>query len=314
MNPIDPWIDPVALRKLAESLLQPVPSPKNAGTEAGYGDAFVGFADPMGDPHEEGPAPQAAEVPSPSTQAPPRDQSEIEHQARGALANARMRAEHGGLLGGLPSGNEPAPGEGGRPASHDGTEFPDPDPGVTLRRAEGPDRQAPVDEQPQAAEPTEEQGSSAVPLATPPSAPQPVAPPPLPPEAREEHRRPSGGGPMIERLRSYREWLGHSVQAEAFFVADRDGHLLIDEVRSEKLLQVARTLANASHAANRQAGGTAVGSLHVKLANDRIMEVLPVLCSYGPLVLGIIVPGVLSASAVEVVARGLQQVVDGQNP
>ena len=117
---------------------------------------------------------------------------------------------------------------------------------------------------------------------------------------------------MRERLQAYRDWLHESVQAEAFFVADRDGHLLIDEVRSPKLLQVARTLAHASHAANRQAGATAVGSLHVKLAHDHILEVLPVRCSYGPLVLGIVVPAVLSAPAVEVVSRGLQQVVDGQ--
>lgn len=315
MNPIDPWIDPVALRELAESLLQPVPSPRNAGTEAGYGDAFVGFADPLEEAHEDEGAPQAAPSPPPTVQAPSRDQAEIERQARGALATARMRAEHGGLLSGLQSGEQSAPAEGeGGPARQVGPEFPDPDPdpGASRGPAEVPDRDAPVEGPPPATSPAEQQAVSAVPLAAPPSA-QPVAPPPLPPEAREEHG-PPGGGPMIERLLSYRDWLGQAVQAEAFFVADRDGHLLIDEVRSEKLLQVARTLANASHAANRQAGGTAVGSLHVKLANERIMEVLPVLCSYGPLVLGIIVPGVLSASAVEVVARGLQQVVDRQNP
>jgi hypothetical protein len=118
-------------------------------------------------------------------------------------------------------------------------------------------------------------------------------------------------GLFLERLKAYGEWLHKAIAAKAFFVADREGELLIDEVHSPKLLQVARTLAQASWTASRQAGGgPAVGSLHVKLGADSILEVLPVSTRYGPLILGLIVPGLLPAATVQVVASSLQKVVD----
>lgn len=116
--------------------------------------------------------------------------------------------------------------------------------------------------------------------------------------------------PFVERLHTFGSWLRTAVQAKAFFVSDRDGHVLIDEVRSPKLLHVARTLAQASHAANRHAGGGTVGSLHVKLGEASILEVLPVETDYGPLILGIVVPSVLSGGAIPVISSGLRQVVD----
>ena len=115
----------------------------------------------------------------------------------------------------------------------------------------------------------------------------------------------------MERLRSYGDWLHKSVGAKAFFVADREGELLIDEVNSLKLLQVARTLAQASSSASRQAGGEpAIGSLHVKLGAESILEVLPVSTQYGPLILGIVVPGLLPTATVQVVASSLQKAIN----
>jgi hypothetical protein len=119
-------------------------------------------------------------------------------------------------------------------------------------------------------------------------------------------------GLFMDRLRAYGHWLHRSIAAKAFFVADREGELLIDEINSPKLLQVARTLAQASWAANRQAGsGPAVGSLHVKLGAESVLEVLPVMSRYGPLILGIIVPSLLPAATVQVVGSSLERVVDG---
>ncbi|MDA0765249.1 MAG: hypothetical protein O3A92_00290 [Verrucomicrobia bacterium] len=119
-------------------------------------------------------------------------------------------------------------------------------------------------------------------------------------------------GLFMDRLRAYGHWLHRSIAAKAFFVADREGELLIDEINSPKLLQVARTLAQASWAANRQAGsGPAVGSLHVKLGAESVLEVLPVTSRYGPLILGIIVPSLLPAATVQVVGSSLERVVDG---
>ena len=116
----------------------------------------------------------------------------------------------------------------------------------------------------------------------------------------------------MERLRAYGSWLHGAVGAKAFFVSDRDGELLIDEVQSLKLLQVARTLAQASWAANRQAGGESpTGSLHVKLGAGSILEVLPLTTHYGPLILGIVVPSLLPVATIQVVGASLQRVVNG---
>ncbi len=116
--------------------------------------------------------------------------------------------------------------------------------------------------------------------------------------------------PFISGLRSFGPWLREAVQARSFFLLDRGGGILIDEVRSSKLRQVARTLAQASYTANRQAGTVAVGNLHIKVAPEFVLEVVPVNTRHGPLILGIIVPHPLNSGHVEVVARGLQQVVN----
>ena len=116
---------------------------------------------------------------------------------------------------------------------------------------------------------------------------------------------------FVDRLQAYGTWLREGIQAKSFFVTDREGGILIDEVQSPKLHQVARTLAQASRTANRQAGAAAIGNLHVKIAPDTVLEVMPVMTRYGPLILGIIVAQPLSGRNVETVARGLQQVIDG---
>lgn len=115
---------------------------------------------------------------------------------------------------------------------------------------------------------------------------------------------------FIPGLESFGPWLREVVQARSFFLLDRGGGVLIDEVRSSKLRQVARTLAQACYTANRQAGTVAAGNLHIKVAPDFVLEVVPVNTRHGPLILGIIVPHPLNSGHVEVVARGLQQVVD----
>jgi hypothetical protein len=117
--------------------------------------------------------------------------------------------------------------------------------------------------------------------------------------------------PFVARLKAYGTWLREGIQAKSFFVTDREGGILIDEVQSPKLHQVARTLAQASRTANRQAGAAAIGNLHVKIAPETVLEVMPVMTRYGPLILGIIVAQPLSGRNVETVARGLQQVIDG---
>jgi len=116
--------------------------------------------------------------------------------------------------------------------------------------------------------------------------------------------------PVVPGLGSFGPWLREAVQARSFFLLDRGGGILIDGVGSSRLRQVARALAQASYTANRQAGTLAVKNLHIKVNPENVLEVVPVKTRYGPLILGIIVPHPLNSGHVELVARGLQQVVD----
>lgn len=44
MDPINPWLDPVEVRRLAERLMRPVHDPTPIAKDAGFDDAFVGYA------------------------------------------------------------------------------------------------------------------------------------------------------------------------------------------------------------------------------------------------------------------------------
>ena len=51
--------------------------------------------------------------------------------------------------------------------------------------------------------------------------------------------------------------------------------------------------------------------MHIKISPERSLEVIPVTTRYGPMVLGIIVPKPIKPENVEIIARALQQVMDG---
>ncbi len=46
MDPVNPWLDPVEVRRLAERLLRPVADAASAVSDAGFDDAFIGYATP----------------------------------------------------------------------------------------------------------------------------------------------------------------------------------------------------------------------------------------------------------------------------
>lgn len=284
MDPINPWVDTQAVRKLAESLLMPVDQAVHSTVETCFGDEFVGFAgtdisSPTAAPVREAPA---ARAPGTTGREAPHP---LREQARESLAGARQRAEQGGLLDRFPAPD--------RPETH--SEPASTSPGAAPTTPAPPSRGETVPE-PLTPDPRAATAVTDHPGAT-------VEAPPSPPATVQ--------APFVERLHAYGQWLRSAVEAKAFFVTDRDGNVLMDQVRSPKLLQVARTLAQASHTASRHAGAGAVGSLHVKLGASSILEVLPVETSYGPLVLGIVVPGVLGTAAVPVISKGLEQVVNG---
>lgn len=44
MDPINPWLDPVEVRRMAERLMRPVKDPAASVSDAGFDEAFVGYA------------------------------------------------------------------------------------------------------------------------------------------------------------------------------------------------------------------------------------------------------------------------------
>lgn len=70
MDPIYPWLDPVEVRRLADRLMRPTREPVVTVTEAGFGDAFIGFASdqPLADAPVSAPTrvtPEVSQIPPP---------------------------------------------------------------------------------------------------------------------------------------------------------------------------------------------------------------------------------------------------------
>ncbi len=65
MDPINPWLDPVEVRRLAHRLMTPNREPAALLPEAGFGGGFVGYAsDPVSQPIAPPPPPQAIHAPA----------------------------------------------------------------------------------------------------------------------------------------------------------------------------------------------------------------------------------------------------------
>jgi hypothetical protein len=70
MDPINPWLDPVEVRRMAERLMRPVRDPAVTVSDAGFDEAFVGYASDRPAP----PAPPQsipARIVAPPAEAPP---------------------------------------------------------------------------------------------------------------------------------------------------------------------------------------------------------------------------------------------------
>tara|TARA_Y100000766_G_scaffold89080_1_gene75560 strand:- start:2409 stop:3155 length:747 start_codon:yes stop_codon:yes gene_type:complete len=119
-----------------------------------------------------------------------------------------------------------------------------------------------------------------------------------------------GGESIIERLVPFGGWLRDALGSHSYFLLERTGEVLVDEIKSEKLHHLARTLAQAAFTAKRQAGTAAVGNLHIKVQQGSVLEVIPVNTREGLLIMGILLAKPLLSRQVEIAARGLQQVVD----
>lgn len=121
---------------------------------------------------------------------------------------------------------------------------------------------------------------------------------------------PSGDDPILARVRHFGSWLKGPVGARNFFISNLEGKILIDEVGNPKLIQVARTLAGASKVGGEES--SEVASLHVRIGDDAILEVIPTPSQFGTLILGLIVSHSLAEDAIREVRAGLQEAADAR--
>lgn len=71
MDPINPWLDPVEVRRLAERLMRPARDPAVTVTDAGFDDNFVGYASSR-------PAAARPQAVPPTIVAPPVDETPVD--------------------------------------------------------------------------------------------------------------------------------------------------------------------------------------------------------------------------------------------
>lgn len=328
---------------MAESLMVPAPEVDKSALDAGYGEDFEGFAEAAGAggrgaavspdsrPHTQR---QFGTPPSRENDASDAGASCGDDAAGGgrqrdaagsALADAKRLAEGSGMLGkgSKKSGGGAVAGEPVQKVSRPRYDSPFK---VAADQSEGVDdplgRQVDLPEEKPASDDWAE--SKVVPPSS--SGADTQAPPPFKPEAKTavpEPRAPGvrpasaagagavARGPFLSRLQQFSAIIRRDLDARAMFLIDNDGHVLLDEVGNPKLIQVARTLANASYRASQQtAGAAAVGNLHVKIGASATLEVIPVKSRYGLLILGAIFPAPLGAARVRQVADVLARTVE----
>lgn len=340
MDPIQSWLDAKEVRRMAESLMAPAPEVDQAALDAGYGDDFEGFA---GAKMEHSQVAATASPAETTSSAPPLDQptqldlDDQKHQDVGttakivvshALADARRLAEGSGMLS-SPAGEfeQTAAANLEDAALNPATIQQKPEHQIAAGSHVVSPFQVSEDQTPGDDIPIAQQVS-------PPSLSQPAAPPAminpdsiqgaeidtnssakviLPPSPQKSGPPVSGGarGPFLTRLKKFSVLLREHTGAKAMFLIDNEGQILIDEVNNSKLIQVARTLANASHTATRQTAGAAdVGNLHVKIGASATLEVIPCRSRYGLLILGVVCPAPMGTDRVKQVADYLAKTVE----
>jgi hypothetical protein len=94
MNPINPWLDPIEVRRLAENLMRPVHEPAAINKDAGFDEAFVGYASarPLAPDSPASPVLQTAAPASVQAEPPPASPAEPDSlNARGPFLERIQR-------------------------------------------------------------------------------------------------------------------------------------------------------------------------------------------------------------------------------
>ena len=322
MDPLQPWLDAKEVRRLAEGLLAPPPEVEEAAVDAAYGEVFEGFA---GDDDTPTLAKQseAAVVDSPDKQevqsAPqPLYKTEDKTEAKTEDKAEDKAVDEGSIDDALPQQADTPNIEVTSPSevAEESTQTVEP----IAAQVDSPfhisanQNHSAADviaakfdsQEDKTTEATASKisvsGSDNIDVASPSSV-----------DSDEPIRKLDARGPFLSRIRQFSQVVREDLGAKAMFLIDVNGQILLDEVENAKLIQVARTLANASQRANRQsAGAAAVGNLHVKIGANSTLEVIPVDSRYGLLILGVIFPGPIGAVRVMQVADELHRTIESR--
>ena len=117
-------------------------------------------------------------------------------------------------------------------------------------------------------------------------------------------------GPSFDRLSEFSLIVRENLGARAMFLIDSKGQVIIDEVKNPKLIQVARTMANASYTAHRQSVKSAVvRNFHVKIAAAITLEVVSIQGRDGILTLGVLFSAPIGSERVIELAEWLEKAV-----
>ena len=120
----------------------------------------------------------------------------------------------------------------------------------------------------------------------------------------QKAERSSGGLPSLPRaLGTFSDWLKKQTPILAAFVCDPKGVVVLDEVGSEKLIKVARSLALAS---SNKGTGESRGLLQVVIARDRMIEILPLESNEGLSIAGLVVARPLNSEALIMIRRSFK--------
>lgn len=274
MDPLQPWLDAKEVRRLAEGLLAAPPEVEEAAVDAAYGQVFEGFAG-------EGGAPDVTKL-----DLKPKDQLVATEPIAKAQTPVPVQPEKPKSIRPSPEAAVDSPFRVSSNQERCETD-------VIAIKARGKDDAAEVYQLPSSDSEVADKASSSTAV------------------PNEPIRKLNAKGPFLSRIRQFSQVIREDLGAKAMFLIDVNGQILLDEVENPKLIQVARTLANASQRANRQsAGAAAVGNLHVKIGASSTLEVIPVDSRYGLLILGVVFPGPIGAVRVMQVADELHRTIE----
>lgn len=304
---ISAWVDRDEMRRLAESLLSQPATNWSSRFEVDFGSEFEGFTESLsrdrdaseaphnplereakehGAPLVQGPAfLKLAPIPKGNAGEPVDEVTGVPPLVKKAAVSSLKKAQVEGMAGGVIRSAEVARQESDPP------KFSPPEPKTTLPENSRPSLISPFRRV---------------------SAPERAS---VPTAAANQCKlvrpaRPSGDDPILTRVHHYGTWLKSSVGVRQFFISNLEGKILIDEVKNPKLIQVARSLTTASTKNSEKEGQ--VGSLHIRIGEASVLEVVPTPSQFGTLILGLIVERSLPEDVVREVRLGLQETADAR--